>query len=206
MGDVALAVGVGDPFEQNPASEYRDLTPHGFPDYEVGADGSVWSTRSGVRRKLKPYLPNGRSAGYVVSLNLDGKGSPRSVPRLVLTGFAVAEPAGVRCDPWHLDGDPANCALANLEWRPRRGSSRMKKPKAVHPAATLTGVPDEFRRGVQLRRATLDLTVAAPSGRSAGGPASRRNSGGRRSSGRGRWAWTTCFGRVNCSAACRATY
>jgi hypothetical protein len=99
--------------ERSLGVEYRPLP--GWPDYEVGSDGSVWSRKSrhpgGLARRLKPAKHNGY---LVVGLCRRGEQRPRYVHRLVLEAFVGPRPAGTECR--HLDGDRANNRLENLCW------------------------------------------------------------------------------------------
>lgn len=93
--------------------EYK-LLP-GYLSYRVGSDGSVWSC---CTRGCKPQ-PTGQwkrlrvtrnPKGYLF-LNI-GRGNPQYVHRLVLLAFRGPSPQGL--ETRHLDGDKANCRLANL--------------------------------------------------------------------------------------------
>jgi hypothetical protein len=95
-----------------------------FEFYEVGDDGSVWSTRFGKRRRLKPY-PDGR--GYLaVILRRGGRSHMFRVHRLVLESFVGPRPDGRECR--HLDGDRVNNALTNLTWG-TRAENNADKPR-----------------------------------------------------------------------------
>lgn len=106
--------------------EYRPID--GFPGYRVGNDGSIWS------RWGKIQLPSGKGTRTVLGdtwvrlnpskqkrsihraylyVNLRGNKKLR-VHRLVLAAFAGPCPDGMECR--HLDGNPNNNNLANLEW------------------------------------------------------------------------------------------
>ena len=85
----------------------------GAPGYEVSNRGRVLSRRRGDARLISQHpSPDGH---MVVTLYKDGDGrSTRCrVARLVLQAFAP-NPEGARVA--HRDGDPANNAVANLEW------------------------------------------------------------------------------------------
>src|SRR5215471_15602953 len=94
--------------------EYR-LVPH-FSDYRVGADGSVWSSRSyhGLSgwRRLRP-----RKAGkgyWIVTLHADAARRSVYIHHLVLEVFVGPRPDGM--EACHADGDRTNNALRNLRW------------------------------------------------------------------------------------------
>lgn len=107
---------------RDPLIEYRPIA--GFPGYEVGADGSVWSllrkgpqakeSRIGTRwRRLKPGVTK---RGYLLlTLCVDGKRYTRWVHQLVLEAFLGPRPEG--CVARHCpDRNPSNCAITNLKW------------------------------------------------------------------------------------------
>jgi hypothetical protein len=93
------------------AIEYRAI--EGFPGYEVGNDGSVWSFKSGVRRQLKSFKE--QSGRIQVCLCRDKIGSiNKRVHRLVLAAFCGECPKGM--EACHNDGDPSNNHIDNLRW------------------------------------------------------------------------------------------
>lgn len=106
---------------RNSDIEYRPIA--GFPGYEVGADGSVWSclvkgpqteeSRIGSRWKLmKPAI----AGGYLgITLCVSGKRYSRHVHALVLEAFAGPRPKG-RVARHFPDRDVLNCAITNLRW------------------------------------------------------------------------------------------
>ncbi len=49
-----------------------------------------------------------------LELGLNGKGSTRRVCVLVLEAFRCPRPVGLVCD--HIDGDPSNDSIDNLQW------------------------------------------------------------------------------------------
>lgn len=94
-----------------PSVEYRDVV--GFPDYRVGDDGSVWSRKSGVWKRLATQSkPKGH---LIVKLRRDGKYHHRYVHRMVLESFTAPCPAGMECRHFP-DRDPTNNHLSNLQW------------------------------------------------------------------------------------------
>lgn len=114
-----------------PAVEYRDLEPLGFPGYRVGSDGSAWSRRArgpepglrGNRSRLgtvwRPLRMKRLPAGYLcVTLSPN----PRMVlvHRLVLEAFVGSCPEGH--EGCHNDGNPANNSLLNLRWDTRQAN------------------------------------------------------------------------------------
>lgn len=93
-------------------SEITTRVIPGHPGYEVGDDGSMWSTKRGRRRRLAgTVVPD----GYVrVELWRGGRRKSLGVHTLVLLAFVGPPPAG--CEGCHGDGDPANNRLTNLRW------------------------------------------------------------------------------------------
>lgn len=88
---------------------------YGFPGYEIGSDGSIWSRRIGNKWKKMKLQDNG--AGYltVILYKKDGYTNERIlVHKLVLTAFRGKRPKGMECR--HLDGNRGNNNLYNLQW------------------------------------------------------------------------------------------
>lgn len=85
--------------------------------YEVSDLGRVHSTPR--PRTRGGILSNGTNGHYYphVSLWSDGRRLSRDVHALVLEAFIGPCPPG--CEVRHLDGDKANCALANLAYGTR---------------------------------------------------------------------------------------
>jgi hypothetical protein len=98
----------------------------GFEDYEVSNTGYVrsWKTRGGRRPSpytLAPGLIQGRR---YVNLMRDGKAHHLGVSVLVLEAFGSPKPA--RHEAAHLDGDPGNSHLGNLQWMTRKEISAQR--------------------------------------------------------------------------------
>jgi hypothetical protein len=98
---------------------YREIID--CPDYWVGSDGSIWSTRISSRnpdgwKKLKPQRRSGGSGYHLILLRPipGGKIKAFYVHRLVLEAFIGPCPEGMECR--HLDGNPKNNRLDNLYW------------------------------------------------------------------------------------------
>lgn len=78
-----------------------------------------------VGRVLKPR-PYDKYGHVHVSLRKSGSSLPRKIHRLVLQTFVGPAPEGMVAR--HLDGDPSNNSIRNLEWAtPKENSSDMKK-------------------------------------------------------------------------------
>lgn len=90
---------------------YRIIKGH--PAYRVGRDGSVWSKKSGVWKKLK--LVPAKHGHLSVTLSEPGKKEQHLVHRLVLEAFVGPCPEGMECRHFP-DQNPANNNLSNLSW------------------------------------------------------------------------------------------
>lgn len=96
------------------ANQFRSLDFLGFPKYEVGDDGSVWSFQTKSRRRLKAVSHN----GYLrVILNHHKDRWTVSVHTLVLLSFVGRCPDGMECR--HGNGDRGDNRLENLSWGTR---------------------------------------------------------------------------------------
>lgn len=108
--------------------EWRDIV--GFEGrYLVSDEGGVWSIRSG--RALRP----GRKPSGHLSVAL-GKGNSRDLHILVLEAFVCPRPSGAVGR--HLDGNPGNNKLHNLEWSTYSVNGRDKKWHAGQQGYKLT--------------------------------------------------------------------
>lgn len=86
----------------------------GFPGYSINPFGQV--SRDSTGRLLIPRY-NQYGVPYV-GLMRDWQQCIRSLPRLVARAFLQA-PSTVFDTPIQVDGDPSNCRVDNLMWRPR---------------------------------------------------------------------------------------
>src|ERR1044072_2359706 len=106
-------------------STTRYLPIEGFPGYRVGDDGTVWScwrtcpngrflsSWRQMKQSVQKNRSNGRSYRYL-NLCKGGKPTIYMVHRIVLEAFVGPRPAGMECR--HLDGNPGNNNLSNLQW------------------------------------------------------------------------------------------
>jgi hypothetical protein len=97
--------------------EYRAITE--FPDYCVGNDGSVWSSKSGEWRRLKP---SPTSWGYL-QVGLSNRGEkPKNmkVHTLVLTYFVGPRPD--KMDACHCNGNQLDNSATNLRWDTKKSN------------------------------------------------------------------------------------
>jgi hypothetical protein len=127
-------------FVRDSSVRYRPVP--GFPGYEVGDDGSVWSYwyrgplatqrwrphpvllkqrtergQRGPRYFRKPYK--------TVSLTRNGRLHLQIVNRIVLLAFVGPCPEGM--ETRHLDNDPANNRLSNLAWGTKQENGTDKR-------------------------------------------------------------------------------
>lgn len=132
----------------------------GWPGYEAGSDGSIWSTKrrgrfgkwdmAGGLRQMKVYrMPK----GYLLAqLSKNGKYHWRLVHRLVLEAFVGACPPGLEACHWN--GIKDDNRLANLRWDTRSANARDKERHGAvvcgerHPCHVLTN-----EQVIEMRRA-----------------------------------------------------
>lgn len=100
----------------DPKVVYRELSSQGYPGYRVGGDGSVWSCRSGVWRRLAISVDKW---GYCF-IHLGKRNRNIPVHHLVLFAFVGTCPDGMEC--CHNDGDPSNNVPSNLRWDTHRSN------------------------------------------------------------------------------------
>jgi hypothetical protein len=147
---------MGSPHSSN-GVEYRPI--EGFPGYEVGNDGSVWTRFNKYGIDGKPYTPWRQmspitiTAGYkrVTLKHQNGTRVPFLVHRLVLTVFRGAAPAkGMEC--CHGDGVPGNNRLDNLRW----GTKKDNRQDAVRHG-TLSQGENHYRAKLNNRQVRIAL-------------------------------------------------
>jgi len=133
----------------------------GFPRYQVGNDGSVWSNYNAVKewRRLKCSKSNGYTA-----IRLSGDSLRfRRVHRLVLEAFVG--PCPPRSEGLHRDGNNGNNKLSNLRWGTRSENEMDKvlhgrsNRGERHPMARLTSA--SVRDIKRLRESGLTLSSLA---------------------------------------------
>ena len=89
-------------------------------DYQVSNLGRVRSHKYGDWRLLKPRI---KRFGHVnVALCERGKSRNHDVHTLVLTTFIGPRPEGLVC--CHLDSNPSNNCVTNLEWNTQSENNR----------------------------------------------------------------------------------
>lgn len=94
----------------------------GFPGYSITREGRVRHDKN--QRPVRPRY-NQYGVPYV-GLMRDWQQCSRSLPRLVATMF-LAPPTDIFNTPIQLDGDPENCHVDNLMWRPRWYAVKYKR-------------------------------------------------------------------------------
>jgi transcriptional regulator with XRE-family HTH domain len=140
--------------------EYRHV--EGYESYRVGDDASVWSSKSGEWKRLKPTV---RDDGYLMVSLCSGSGRPaqRLVHRLVAGAFLGPIPDGDMV--LHRDDDPVNNKIQNLSFGRHKQNAidairngRINVGEAS-PSAKLSD--DDVREIVALRRAGWSLEEIA---------------------------------------------
>ena len=121
-------------------ARYKSLAFLGFPGYQVGDDGFVWSRLAskkgpaGVWRRMGPKGRVGRP--YIILCN----GPQRkgyAIYQLVLLAFVGPCPNGM--EPCHQDGNYHNNCLTNLRWDTHANNERDKKMHGTSPAGENNG-------------------------------------------------------------------
>lgn len=91
---------------------YKSLDFLGYPHYVLGTNQELWSSGKGRWRKRKFYKGRGGYLIYPLCYRREVRAYP--IHRLVLLTFVGPCPDGMECR--HLDGNPANNHLKNLQW------------------------------------------------------------------------------------------
>lgn len=94
----------------------------GFPGYSISPQGKVRHDKN--KRLVRPRY-NQYGTPYV-GLMKGWQQYTRSLSRLVATTF-LSSPTDIFNTPIHLDGDPTNCHVENLMWRPRWYAVKYKR-------------------------------------------------------------------------------
>ena len=125
--------------------EYKDVP--GMFGYRVGDDGSVWTclTQKGLDRKG----PGGNSRKWIVGDEWVRKATKQlpkgyllvnlsrrmlTVHQLVLGAFVGPRPPG--CEARHLNGDPTDNRLCNLQWGTRAENYADRLAHGTHAKGT----------------------------------------------------------------------
>jgi hypothetical protein len=91
-------------------------TINDFPSYEISEDGIV--RRIDTKKVLAQSTKRGKRPYKRVHLSYKGVAKYVFVHRLVLTAFVGECPEGFEC--LHIDDDPTNNQLSNLQWGTRK--------------------------------------------------------------------------------------
>ena len=103
---------------------YKSLDFLGYPDYQIGSDGTVWSRKivggipsrrniTGPWRKLKTFRSK-RNGYFLVRIYHQAQHKDFKVHRLVLVAFIGQPTDGM--EGCHNDGNLENNSLDNLRW------------------------------------------------------------------------------------------
>ena len=96
----------------------------GYEKYSINESGEVISTQWGKKRKLKPQRASQSRKGYYqvrLFSEEQKKGKLQYIHRLVWETFRGEIPKGLEID--HLDGNPSNNSLSNLQLLSRRDNT-----------------------------------------------------------------------------------
>ena len=99
-------------------------TIEGYDAYEITEEGKVFSHKGKKPRLLKPQPASQSKKGYLQVRLYDNSGKLgrlQYVHRLVYTHFVGEIPEGLEID--HIDGNPRNNTLTNLQVLSRRGNT-----------------------------------------------------------------------------------
>lgn len=133
--------------------ESEDWRPvHEFPGYSINPLGQV--SRDSTGRLLQPRL--NQDGVLYVGLMREWYQRSRSVALLVARAF-LEQPTEIFNTPIQLDGDPYNCQVDNLMWRPRQYAilyKRQFKSRYENP------IPDPVRAINEKERFPNSLAAA----------------------------------------------
>lgn len=143
----------------------------GFSEYSINPEGEVLHKKNS--RLVRPRL-NQYGTPYV-GLMRDWQQYIRSLPRLVASTF-LSPPTDIFNTPIQLDGDPRNCRVDNLMWRPRWYAVKYKRQfekryydpinEPVHSVEEREQFPDSFaaacRYGLLEKEVVLSIINHTP--------------------------------------------
>lgn len=146
-------------------------TVRNFPGYSISSDGEVRHDKNG--RFLQPRL-NQQGVAYV-GLMKDDRQWSRVLARMVAIHF-LSLPTEIFDTPINLDGDPFNCQVSNLMWRPRTYAVKYKRQfedpyeypinEPVHAIDKFEHFPDSFsaacRYGLLEREVVMSIRHRTP--------------------------------------------
>ena len=106
----------------------------GCPDYQASTYGHIRSLKWGRCKLLKEQTAH--SGHRRVSISRHGKSRPELVHQLVLKAFIGDCPEGMMAR--HLNGDPSDNRLVNLEWGTRSANTYDSVLHGSHPQSRKT--------------------------------------------------------------------
>ena len=108
-------------------------------------------------RILKPYRGRGNGGNrYGIGLSRNGKTKTAAIHNLVLDAFVGPRPAGMECR--HLDGDPGNNTISNIQWDSHSENMKDKVRHGTVPVGERAGsstLTNEQVRWIMRLRGTL---------------------------------------------------
>lgn len=116
------------PFKQKYVPFYIDLGRFGFPHYYLFLDGKVWSDYTMSYKTV--YLQK----GYPVCqcIGADGDDHLVSIHRMLALALIPNPKPGIYDQINHIDGNPANFSLSNLEWCDNTENQRHAARTGLH--------------------------------------------------------------------------
>ncbi len=146
------------PFPVIPGIKFRHVP--NFPGYAVSDDGQVMSCkltssqRFSPQWKLRKTNHTGSKREYInVTLTMQGSQYSFGVHSLVLRAFVSARPTGMEAR--HLDGNPHNNNLNNLQWgtpKENREDMHIHKTDSVGTRNSQAKITEEVVKTIRQRR------------------------------------------------------
>lgn len=140
--------------------------------YAVSADGGVWSYTRGRALPLKVQVHSRNGGNYMahtVGLSAGGVKTTAMVARLVLLAW-VGPPPDEGCQADHIDHDPSNNTVSNLQWLSQADNLARRRPEEIargegHGRSKLTraqvvGIRDRCAAGDSTRAVARDFGVS----------------------------------------------
>lgn len=156
--------------ERDKAEVERRAVP-GFPGYEAGSDGSLWSSKQQKDGVFVQRFPTLTKRGYVVTrLSTEtGRIVFKYLHHIVLEAFVGPCPQG--CQACHNDGNKQNNALENLRWdtpkanasdRVTHGTSPVgeKNPRAILNESDVIAIRAKYAAGSTRKALATEYHVA----------------------------------------------
>lgn len=159
----------GHEMEQDKTEVERRAVP-GFPGYEVGSDGSLWSNKQQKGGVYVQRHPARTKRGYIVTQLFNETGPVfKYLHHIVLESFVGPCPEG--CQACHNDGNPSNNAISNLRWDTPLSNHADKKQHGTDPggerngralltADAVTAIRKKFSEGASCKALSLECGVS----------------------------------------------